>query len=82
MDHPELTKLRLLYERALREEQALEKTLGAARTKRVAAFGEYAQAGRQLGLCVMCGKALADCRCVWVADGGEGASDLTQEATR
>lgn len=64
---PELTKLRLLREVARRaHERAAEAELKARRDWDAASVA-YFQAGRAEGICVVCEKPLADCKCVFMA---------------
>lgn len=72
MTDPELTKLRLIYERAKREADAAEAAALRARELASRACGSYRERGRKLGLCVDCGNALGQCACT---DRGAQASE-------
>ncbi len=56
MADPRLTKLRILYERAKREADAIEKQLDNARGRKTNAYSAYCDLAEELGICVKCGK--------------------------
>lgn len=60
---PDLTKLRLLFERAKREQLRAETAAYERRRERERAELAYREAGRERGCCVHCENPLGECAC-------------------
>lgn len=59
----ELTKLRILRDRAQREQDAADAAALRARRKLEEADMAYARRGRELDVCVFCENTMGDCDC-------------------
>lgn len=69
-----LTKARLLYDRAQRQQDEAYCAARLARSEAEKAWSVYLRLAREAGLCAVCGSALADCKCVAMAVNSEAQS--------